>query len=425
MNNAEQPWSAVGRRLGAESGIMRLMDDLGRAMAGQDKVLMLGGGNPAHVPGVQAVWRMAEVMADGGALERMLTNYDTPRGDPRFIEAFAAFMNRQFNLGIRPANVAITNGGQSAFFCLLNLFGGLSESGELRRILFPLMPEYIGYADQCLTPDSYRAGTPRIEPRGAHRFKYRIDFDRLEVGSDIAAICLSRPTNPTGNVVTDDEVRQLHALARARGIPLIIDNAYGVPFPGIVFAAAEPVWLEGSILTFSLSKLGLPGTRTGIVVGPEPVIEALVAMNGVMSLANGNIGQVLVRPLLEDDVILALARETIRPYYEAKARQALEWTEACFEDGLDYQVHCCEGALFLWFWFRGLPITDIELYERLKRRGVLVVPGSYFFFGEGACGPQRHECIRVNYTQSEATVREGLAIIADEVAKAYRAGRHA
>jgi len=422
MDMSRDKWSQFGRQMGGETGIMRLMNDLGRAMAGQDRMLMLGGGNPAQIPAVQAVWRrrMGEILADGDAYDRLLANYDTPKGEPRFIEAFTAFLNRQFGLGVRPENVAITNGGQFAFFCLLNLLAGRSAGDAPRRILFPMMPEYIGYAGQSLTPDTYRGAPPRIEFRDAHRFKYRIDFDRLEVGNDIAAICLSRPTNPTGNVVTDDELARLHTLAQAHGIPLLIDNAYGLPFPGIVFADARLTWPAGSVLVFSLSKLGLPGTRTGIVVAPEPIIEALVAMNSVISLANGNVGQALVRPLLEDDDILRLSRTAIRPFYEAKAQQALAWVGEFFNDGLDYHVHCCEGALFLWLWFRGLPISDVELYERLKRRGVLVVPGSYFFFGTGDAGPQQHECIRVNYTQSEATVREGLVIIAEEVERAYR-----
>lgn len=48
-------------------------------------------------------------------------------------------------------------------------------------------------------------------------------------------ICVSRPTNPTGNVITDEELLKLDALANQHGIPLVIDNAYGVPFPGIIF----------------------------------------------------------------------------------------------------------------------------------------------------------------------------------------------
>lgn len=39
------------------------------------------------------------------------------------------------------------------------------------------------------------------------QFKYHVDFEHLTIGDDIGAICVSRPTNPTGNVITDDEVK--------------------------------------------------------------------------------------------------------------------------------------------------------------------------------------------------------------------------
>ncbi|SPW38574.1 class I and II aminotransferase [Escherichia coli] len=60
-----------------------------------------------------------------------------------------------------------------------------------------------------------------------------VDFEHLHIGEETGMICVSRPTNPTGNVITDEELLKLDALANQHGIPLVIDNAYGVPFPGI------------------------------------------------------------------------------------------------------------------------------------------------------------------------------------------------
>ena len=68
----------------------------------------------------------------------------------------------------------------------------------------------------------------------------------------------------------------------------------------------------------------------------------------------------------------------------------------------------------------GLPISASQLYERLKQRGVLVVAGHYFFFGdEPPDWPHRHECLRVSYAMDEATVRDGLRIIAEEVRRCW------
>ena len=66
-------------------------------------------------------------------------------------------------------------------------------------------------------------------------FKYSIDFKCLNIDENIGAICVSRPTNPSGNVLTNEEMEQLHDLAEANDIPLIIDNAYGAPFPKYYF----------------------------------------------------------------------------------------------------------------------------------------------------------------------------------------------
>ena len=105
-----------------------------------------------------------------------------------------------------------------------------------------------------------------------------MDFDALQVTDDIGAICVSRPTNPTGNVLTDAEVRHLGRLAREHDIPLIVDNAYGAPFPSILYADVQPEWDEHTILCMSLSKLGMPGPRTGIVIAAPRIARAVAAL---------------------------------------------------------------------------------------------------------------------------------------------------
>jgi valine--pyruvate aminotransferase len=413
------PFSNFGRHLGCGSGIEELMDDLGHAMAsGGPDLKMLGGGQPARIPEMNAVWRrrLEELMAEMGGLERALTTYDPPRGNPHFLEAIAALFRETFGWDLTSENVAITSGGQTAFYFLFNLLAGEMPDGSRRRILLPLVPEYIGYANQGVSGDLFRAVTPLIEKTGPHEFKYRVDFDQLEVTPDIAAICASRPTNPTGNVLTDDEIARLSGIAKEHNIPLIIDNAYGAPFPGIIFADATPFWEKHVVLTLSLSKLGLPGTRTGIVIGPPEIIRAVGSMSAIAGLSNPNIGQQITLPLIKSGEILHLSREVVRPFYEAKCKLARQAAKEAFGEDIDWFMHRSEGALFLWFWFPGLPISSQELYERLKKREVLVIPGQHFFFGhDDESWPHRQECIRVSYAMDEAVVRDGLKIIAEEV----------
>ena len=83
-----------------------------------------------------------------------------------------------------------------------------------------------------------------------------------------------------------DSIRRL---ADDNDIPLIIDNAYGTPFPHIIFTDAKPCFNEHTIVCMSLSKLGLPAARTGIVIAHESIVEALSATNAIIGLAPGGL----------------------------------------------------------------------------------------------------------------------------------------
>jgi valine--pyruvate aminotransferase len=415
-------FSKFGHCLGGGSGIGELMDDLGHALAsGGTDLKMLGGGQPARIAEMEAIWRrrLEELLEESGGLDRSLTCYDPPQGNPRFLNAIAGLFRKTFGWEIGPENIAVTAGGQTAFFLLFNLLAGRMPDGSRKKILLPLVPEYIGYSNQGIDGCLFHAVPPLIEKTGPHEFKYRVDFDRLEITPDIAAICASRPTNPSGNVLTDEEAARLSDLAERHGIPLIIDNAYGSPFPGIIFEDATPFWRPHAILTYSLSKIGLPGTRTGIVIGPPEIIRAVGSMSAIVGLSNTNIGQQIMLPLIESGEVLRLSREVVRPFYQEKRDLALKAAAGAFGYDIEWAVHRSEGALFLWFWFPGLLISSKELYERLKQRGVLIIPGQYFFYGlDDPEWRHRDECIRVSYAMDESAVRDGLRIIAEEVRSA-------
>lgn len=412
--------SAFGDKFASDSGIVGLMDDLGNALLENPDMIMMGGGNPGRLPELEAVFqrRLAAVMEDPARRHRLFGRYQSPQGDHDFRACVAEFLSAQFGWPLGAENIAISNGSQPAFFTLFNMLAGDMADGSRRRIHLPLTPEYLGYADSGLTEGFFRATRPEIERLDDRLFKYRVDFPALQLDERAAALCVSRPTNPTGNVITDDELAHLDQLARANGIPLIIDGAYGLPFPNILFTQARPHWNENTILVLSLSKLGLPGVRTGIVVARAEIAHAFANANGILNLACGNIGPAVTMELFRTGEILQLARDVVRPFYQARARAAVDAFREHL-DGLPFRIHKPEGAFFLWLWFEGLPIGSQVLYERLKQRGVLVVPGHHCFFGLDDDWPHRHECIRVSYVQGEDSVRRGAALIADEVARAW------
>ena len=411
-------FSDFGKRFAGKIGIGELMDDLGDALVADPAPLMLGGGNPAHVTEVQAIFkkRMEVILSTPGEFERIIGNYDTPQGAKVFIGALAELFRNEFGWNIGPENIALTNGSQNAFFSLFNLFAGKFDRSSSKQILLPLAPEYIGYSEVGLEPDFFRSARPDIELLNDHLFKYRVDFDQLKVDDQVGAICFSRPTNPTGNVVTDEEVSRLREIANSRGIPLVIDNAYGTPFPNIIYSDAQPVWDDNIVLCLSLSKFGLPSLRTGIVVARKEIIRVVSRMTSVFSLAPGSLGPALALDLVKSGEITRVSNEVVKPFYDEKAKRAVAQLRKEVGSHVKMRIHKPEGALFLWLWFEGLPISNQELYQRLKQKGVLVVSGHYFFPGmEKDNWSHKNQCIRITYAQDDGVVKQGISVIAQEI----------
>ncbi|MFH0783382.1 MAG: valine--pyruvate transaminase [Pseudomonadota bacterium] len=415
-------FTQFGKKMTGNAGILSLMDDLGKATApgSSAPMIMMGGGNPGQVPEFQEIMRkqFLSIGEDKQGFQQLISGYAPPQGEKTFVEGLAHLLREEQGWDIGPENICLTNGSQTAFFMLFNLFAGILPDGRRKKICLPMAPEYIGYADLGLVEDMFVSTRPHIELLDDGFFKYHIDFEELEIGDDIGAVCISRPTNPTGNVVTDTELAKLVDITAQRKIPLIVDSAYGLPFPGMVYVGAQPIWNDNLILCFSLSKLGLPSLRTGIVVAQKAIVQALTAMNAIISLTPTSFAAVLAGNLVKSREITTLSRELIQPFYRKKMERAVAVVRDKFA-GIPCRIHKPEGAMFLWLWFEDLPITSLELYLQLKENGVLVVSGHYFFPGLG--GPWKHkdECIRVTYSQSDDDVHRGLAIIAEVVRRIY------
>ncbi|MGP4951978.1 valine--pyruvate transaminase [Psychrobacter sp. T6-1] len=441
-------FSKFGQKFIQPTGISQLMDDLGDALKSDKPVNMLGGGNPARIEAVNELFlETYQALGSDGSFNNSeetnstatssMANYSNPQGDAAFIDALVGFFNRHYDWNLTSENIALTNGSQNAFFYLFNLFGGafVDESSQDKdnksidkSILLPLAPEYIGYSDVHVEGQHFMAVLPHIDEvthnGEAGFFKYRVDFEALEKlpalkEGRIGAICCSRPTNPTGNVLTDEEMAHLAEIAKRYDVPLIIDNAYGMPFPNIIYSDVTLNWDDNTILCFSLSKIGLPGVRTGIIVAAPEVIEAVSAMNAVVNLSPTRFGASIATPLMKNDAIKDLSDNEIKPFYQQQAKTAVALLKKELGD-YPLSIHKPEGAIFLWLWFKDLPITTLELYERLKEKGTLIVPSQYFFPGVDVDNYKHaHECIRMSIAADEDTLEKGIAVIGEVVRGIY------
>lgn len=408
-------YSKFGIKFSSENGITRLMDDLGSANHSNDTdIVMLGGGNPAPINQLNEIFiKEITKLIDKSEIASVIGRYDSPRGNAEFIKALSIMFNKHYKWDIDESNIVITNGSQNSFFSLFNLLAGEMQDGSSRKILLPIVPEYIGYADQGLTEDIFVSIQPDIVFLDNKQYKYQINFDKLKSTikqNNIGAICVSRPTNPTGNVITDIELKELTTIAQDNSIPLIVDNAYGQPFPDALYTNANLDWNNNIVLCMSLSKLGLPGLRTGIVIANREIAQALSRINGVLTLAPNSMGPGILTRMIQDDELLQVCSDVIKPFYKQKADNAVTIFNEVFTDFPVY-MHKLEGAFFMWLWFPELKITSEQLYIELKKKNVYIIPGHNFFMGMESDWDHQNQCIRINCVKDEDVLRKGLEII--------------
>lgn len=412
----DQIYSSWANRLRNNQGIRSLMEDLGKVTGHPDEIL-LGGGNPAKIPEAEALFQETfSRVAKHPTLRSLLGDYQAPTGNDSFREIAAEFLSLHLDANLKKENIAFFNGSQNAYSFLLNLHSGPMANGSFKKILLPVVPEYIGYADQTITEDVFIAYPPKVVVTGKHRFRYELNentFDLKEVG----VLALSRPTNPTGNVLPLSDLEWMEEQTIPKRIPILIDLAYGNPFPNLIGNGKPIFYREGRTLSLSFSKIGLPGVRFGIVVSNEDTIETLSSFAAVNNLAVGNLGLFMMEHLFENEILPNLSNNILRPFYEKKRDLALALFTTAFEKlGVDYEIHDPMGGFFLWIRFPSLSVSNHELYHLCKDKRLFIVSGHYFFPGLNSDFSHTKECIRLTYCRKEEELARGAEILAEIVA---------
>jgi valine--pyruvate aminotransferase len=197
-------------------------------------------------------------------------------------------------------------------------------------------------------------------------------------------------------------------MTRARGIPLILDQAYGMPFPGAIYVDWQPLWDEDMIVSISLSKLGLPGVRTSVIVAHEKHRHRTgqhECRDGASRMATS------ARPLLKPTpgrrypAESSLARSSSPSTANAPPLPQGCCT-TCLRDKRPLWAACTGRCLLSsGSGSRICPSPAPQLYQRLKQRKVLIVPGHYFFFGLDEPWAHRDQCLRITFSQSPEIVQ--------------------
>ncbi|MGF1936551.1 MAG: valine--pyruvate transaminase [Nostoc sp. ChiQUE02] len=414
----------IGAQMSNLTGVRAIMKDIIetlRAGAGQ-QFINLSAGNPLILPEVEQLWRdcTAQLLASPEYGE-VVCRYGSSQGYAPLVEAIANDFNKRYGLNLSDRNILITPGSQTLYFYAVNSFGGYTPSGELKQIVLPLSPDYTGYGGLSLVPKALTAYKPTLDiDEAAHRFKYRPDFSQLSISENTGCILFSRPCNPTGNVLTEDEVKKIAALAAPYNLPVLIDSAYAPPFPALNFTEMTPVFGDNILHCMSLSKAGLPGERVGIAIGDEKWIEVLECFQANIGLHSSRYGQAIAALAINSGGLVEISHTVIRPFYKNKFTVLETSLEQAMPKDLPWFLHRGEGAIFAWLWLQDLPMSDWEFYQLVKQVGVIIVPGSSFFPGLDEEWAHKHQCFRISLTGSDeeiATAMQRLAKVAEEAYK--------
>ncbi|MBW4574213.1 MAG: valine--pyruvate transaminase [Aphanothece sp. CMT-3BRIN-NPC111] len=413
-----------GDQMSHLTGVRAIMKDIIETLqagSGQE-FINLSAGNPVILPEVEQLWRdcTTELLASSEYGE-VVCRYGSSQGYQPLIDAVIQDFNRRYGLNLSDRNILITPGSQSLYFYAANAFGGYTSSGNLKQIVLPLSPDYTGYGGITLVPEALFAYKPYLDvDAAAHQFKYRPDFSQLTITENTGCVLFSRPCNPTGNVLTDEEVKKIAALAAPHDVPVLIDSAYGPPFPALNFTEMTPVFGGNVLHCMSLSKAGLPGERIGIAIGDAQLIGVLQSFQTNMCIHSSRYGQAIAARAIASGALSELAIQVIRPYYQNKFTVVETTLEQAMPKDLPWLLHRGEGAIFAWLWFQDLPITDWELYQQLKQVGVIVVPGSSFFPGLNEDWSHKEQCIRISLTATDEEIETGMRRLAEVVEKVYQ-----
>ena len=416
-----------GDRMSHLTGVRAIMKDIietlnsSKASNDNTEFINLSAGNPVILPEVEQLWRdcTADLLASDEYGE-VVCRYGASQGYEPLIEAIRDDFNQRYGLQLTSRNILITPGSQNLYFLAANALGGYNTDGQLKDIVLPLSPDYTGYGGVTLYPEAVKAYRPFIElGSDRHSFKYRPDFDQLEINEKTGFVLFSRPCNPTGNVITGDEVQGIIDLAAPHNVPVFVDSAYAPPFPALNYTDMTPVFGPNVVHCISLSKAGLPGERVGIAIGDEKIIQILEAFQTNLCIHSSRYGQAIAARAIRNGELARIAETVIRPHYQNKFAVLEETLAKHMPDSAPWRLHRGEGAIFAWLWMEDLPMTDWEFYNELKNYGVIIVPGSPFFPGlKGEDWPHTRQCFRISLTATEeqiVTALKHLATLTDKV----------
>jgi arginine:pyruvate transaminase len=356
-------------------------------MARGEAVILLTIGEPDQPTPV------ALVEAAHRALQAGRTGYSSGRGEPAVLQALAAKYSLRTGRHIGSDQFVWAPGTQTALYLLLT---ALVEAGDEVLVADPCYATYDGLVR------STGAVMVPVALRESHGFRLQADDVARAVTPATRVIFLNSPHNPTGAVLTRDDIRAIGEVARAHDLWIVSDEVY----ESLVFAGPfaspfdEADLAERTVVASSLSKShAAPGFRAGWCAGSPAFISRLLPLAETLLFGS--------QPFIADMAVEALSREfaitaQMRGAYAGRARHVAETLAGL--PGL--RVHPPQAGMFVMVSVDGSGLDGEAFAARLlDEELVAVMPGAAF--GVAAAG-----MVRLSLTVPDALLAEACRRIA-------------
>lgn len=295
--------------------------------------------------------------------------YPTVIGEPAVRSAFAGYAQRRLGVTLNPGTEVLpTSGSKEAVFHLPLLC--VDPNAPDRAVVFPDPGYSVYYRGAALS-----GGRPHPQPLSGDYIQRAWELP-IEVLRETRLLWINTPHNPSGAVMSREDLRRTWEVCREHDILLVSDECYmdvwfNEPPVSILQVVEEAgVGLSGSgvLALFSLSKRsGMTGYRSGIVAGDPKVIGALRTLRTNPGLAPQDFVNAAAAVAWADDG----HAEQRRLLFGEKRRLLLD-----FLSGAGLEVTASEASFYVWV---KAPGGDGDAFaSELLKAGILTNPGSFF-----------------------------------------------
>ena len=338
-------------------------------------------------PDFQTPWHIRA--AGIKSLEKGHTHYTSNSGTPQLREAISDYLNRRFSLTYDPkTEVIVTVGGSEAIDLAMR---ALIEPGD--EVIIPL-PAFVCYAPIC----ELCGGKPVfINTKEENRFKLTADELRSAITPQTKLLVLPYPNNPTGAVMTKDDLEAIASVLRDTNVMVLSDEIYAELTYGFEHTSIAAIdgMRERVILTSGFSKAyAMTGWRLGYVCAPCELTRHILKVHQYAIMCAPTTSQfAAIEAMVNGDSDVQMMRRE----YNRRRRYLVSGLQ-----GIGLQCFEPQGAFYAYPNVSKYGLTSEEFCEKLlDEQNVAIVPGTAF----GDCG---EGFARISYAYSVEHISKAL-----------------